>query len=130
MVLVFSPDGTKIAFVSTATNLVGDDTNGIRDVFIKDLSTGAVTRASLESNGAQATSGFPGTSGFTPHFSLDGTMVVFGINSNLGGSNSFSLDVYLKNLVTGALTLVTIPQVNAQFSPGGFYAGRTKTFFH
>ena len=43
---VFSPDGTKIAFVSLAENLVPDDVNASADVFIKDLNTGVITRIS------------------------------------------------------------------------------------
>ena len=42
-----SADGRHVAFVSSATNLVADDTNGAAlDVFVKDLVSGAVTRAS------------------------------------------------------------------------------------
>ena len=43
---VFSPDGNRIAFLSSATNLVAGDTNGVQDVFVKELRTGVVTRAS------------------------------------------------------------------------------------
>ena len=46
---VLSADGTKVAFYSNASNLVvGDtDTNGIDNIFVKDLQTGVVTRVSL-----------------------------------------------------------------------------------
>ena len=47
---VFSPDGTKIIFVSFASNLVTGDSAGI---FIKDLTTGAITR-SISDPGVQA----------------------------------------------------------------------------
>jgi hypothetical protein len=49
----FSPDGTKVAFTSSATNLVAGDTNGSFDVFIKDLITGAVTRISTNAAGVE-----------------------------------------------------------------------------
>ena len=42
----FSPDGSKIAFESFASNLVAGDTNGQADIFVKDLASGAVTRVS------------------------------------------------------------------------------------
>jgi Tol biopolymer transport system component len=32
-----SADGSSVAFVSDATNLVGDDTNGVPDIFVDDL---------------------------------------------------------------------------------------------
>jgi len=41
-----SRDGTKVAFDSTASSLVPHDTNGRRDVFVRDYSTGAVSRVS------------------------------------------------------------------------------------
>ncbi|XUJ36486.1 hypothetical protein ACQ5SK_17205 [Bradyrhizobium japonicum] len=40
---IFSPDGTKVAFYSDADNLVPDDTDHLRDIFVKDLTTGAIT---------------------------------------------------------------------------------------
>jgi Tol biopolymer transport system component len=36
---VMTPDGTCVAFISAATNLVAGDTNGISDVFLRDLIT-------------------------------------------------------------------------------------------
>ena len=46
-----SADGRFVAFTSTASNLVPGDTNGIEDVFVKDLQTGAVTLVSAAANG-------------------------------------------------------------------------------
>ncbi|MFC9844655.1 TolB family protein [Streptomyces sp. NPDC060223] len=51
---VLSADGRRVAFVSGATNLVPGDTNGVADVFIKDLGTGAVERISLGADDSQA----------------------------------------------------------------------------
>jgi hypothetical protein len=48
-----SGDGSKVAFVSTATNLVAGDANGAPDVFVKDLRTGEVMLASTEPDGRQ-----------------------------------------------------------------------------
>jgi len=69
---VFSPDGTKIAFVSGADNLVPGDTNDRDDIFIKDLTTGAITRVSTAADGTQA----DGNS-YDPVFSADGTKISF-----------------------------------------------------
>jgi hypothetical protein len=46
--------GRLIAFESDASNWVGGDTNGVRDVFVQDLVSGATERASLRSTGAEA----------------------------------------------------------------------------
>jgi Tol biopolymer transport system component len=51
-----SGDGRYIAFESAASNLVSGDTNQSRDVFVKDMVTGALHRASVSSAGAQGDS--------------------------------------------------------------------------
>ena len=83
-----SGDGRYICFASLADNLVAGDTNGSIDAFRKDLATGEVLRASVDSSGAQvtdtnaqgaATSGFSGGTA-NPRFSGisdDGRLVVF-----------------------------------------------------
>jgi hypothetical protein len=43
-----------VAFISAATNLVAGDTNGVPDAFVAQLSTGRITRVSLDASGAQA----------------------------------------------------------------------------
>ena len=40
---VLSPDGTQLLFASAATNLVADDTNGLSDVIIQTIGSGART---------------------------------------------------------------------------------------
>ncbi|MHB8169048.1 MAG: calcium-binding protein, partial [Thermoleophilia bacterium] len=46
-----SADGRYAAFVSSADNLVAGDTNGVVDVFLKDVQTGTVSRISTDSSG-------------------------------------------------------------------------------
>jgi len=50
-----SADGRIVAFTSVASNLVPDDTNGSRDVFVRDLTAGTTTRVSVASDGSQRT---------------------------------------------------------------------------
>jgi hypothetical protein len=52
-----SGDGRYVAFASDATNLVSSDSNGVRDVFVRDRQTGTTTRVSVHSNGGQAIGG-------------------------------------------------------------------------
>ncbi|MCS3892156.1 VCBS repeat-containing protein [Bradyrhizobium japonicum USDA 38] len=101
---VFSPDGTKLAFSSASDNLVPGDTNQAWDVFVKDLTTGAVTRVSTSVSGAQA-DGFQSTN---PIFSPDGTKVAFYSDAdNLVPDDTDHLrDIFVKDLTTGAITLV------------------------
>lgn len=122
---VFSPDGTKVAFYSYASNLVPGDTNGTYDIFVKDLTTGAITRVSTDARGAQANG-----SSYRPVFSPDGTKVAFySYGSNLvpGDTNGAS-DIFVKDLTTRVITLVSTDGTDAQgnsssygpvFSPDG-----------
>lgn len=53
-----SADGSKVAFVSTATNVLVPDTNGDQaDGFVRDLASGAVTRIAVAANGEQPSRG-------------------------------------------------------------------------
>ncbi len=107
---VFSPDGTKIVFASGASNLVPDDTNGITDIFIKDLASNTVSRVSTAANGAQAVTrgdGFGGSSG-GPTISSDGTKVAFeNFGTTLSPGVPYASNILVKDLSTGALTNVT-----------------------
>jgi hypothetical protein len=52
--IAMSANGTLIAFASPASNLVPGDTNGMRDVFVRNLRTGKTTRIDLGAGGVQA----------------------------------------------------------------------------
>src|SRR5437764_9543059 len=69
---VFSPDGNKVAFMSFGSNLVPGDTNRGSDLFVKDLTTGAITLISMTADGTQINS-----QPFAPVFSPDGSEVAF-----------------------------------------------------
>jgi Tol biopolymer transport system component len=70
---VLSSDGSAVAYSSLATNLVVNDTNGMRDIFVYDVPTGIVTRVNVRSNGAQAIGG----ASSAPSLSADGMLVAF-----------------------------------------------------
>ncbi len=67
-----SRNGRFVAFESYATNLVAGDTNGVADVFVRDLESGTTARVSLRSNGAQGD-----TASYDPAISGSGRYVVF-----------------------------------------------------
>lgn len=99
-----SADGRYVAFLSKASNLVADDTNGWKDVFVKDLVTGATTRVNTDSAG-QETSGYIESCAI----SADGRYVAFeGSASNLvDGDTNGHIDVFVKDLTTGETTRVS-----------------------
>lgn len=49
-----SADGNVVAYESDATNLVPNDTNAVRDVFVYDRSTGTTNRVSVGTGGVEA----------------------------------------------------------------------------
>ncbi len=67
-----SGDGRYVSFESDASDLVSDDTNGSRDIFVHDRQTGITTRVSVASDGSQA-NGYS----YEPSISHDGRYVVF-----------------------------------------------------
>lgn len=99
-----SADGGIVAFESRADDLVPGDTNGQPDIFVKDLSTGAVTLASLTADGAQ-TDGMS----VSPLLSADGSKLVFTSSATnlVPGDANGEMDTFLKDLTTGQVTLVS-----------------------
>jgi Tol biopolymer transport system component len=67
-----SPDGRYTAFWSGATNLVPDDSNGKRDIFLYDRDAGTLARVSVADDGAQG----DGDS-FSPNINSGGGLVAF-----------------------------------------------------
>lgn len=101
-----SVDGSKLAFVSAASNLVPGDTNGVADVFFKDLRTGTVRRVSERPDGTQAN----GASN-NPFVSLYGDWVTFDSaapNLSSGDTNGLS-DAFVWTRATGALRRLSVP---------------------
>jgi hypothetical protein len=96
-----SDDGTKVAFVSSSTNLVSGAAGG---VYVKDLTTGTITLASTSDAGVSGNSGAN-----EPSLSADGNKVAFlsgATNLDPGDTDSLA-DVYVKDLTTGNITLAS-----------------------
>ena len=135
--LAWSPDGTELAITTTSSQTL----NG--NIFVLNLASGKYTLVSASAAGVPAA--YNGAASLTdsenPVFSPNGTEVLFNSNANnlVAGSTAFGeQEVYLKNLITGAVTEVSVgslanqgtsaiyrggvnPQgsTNAVFSPDG-----------
>jgi len=129
-----SADGRYVAFTSTASNLVAGDTNGVTDLFVRDLRAGITQRVSLSSTGQQADSG---TFNFASAISADGRYVAFTSGaSNLvpGDTNGpFDGDVFLRDRVARTTQRVSVGaggrQLNGSSSVSGVSAdGRYVVF--
>ena len=88
-----SADGRFVAF-QTAAALTPDDTNGVTDVFLRDVSGGTTTRVSVGEEGAQLAAGGSG-----PAVSGDGGAVAFVSASAADGEGApGATDVYVRRL--------------------------------
>ncbi|MBN2622279.1 MAG: PD40 domain-containing protein [Acidimicrobiales bacterium] len=116
---VFSPDGTKVAFLSMASDLVATDTNGKMDIFLRDLSTGVTTLLSTNAAGSDSANDWSSD----PVFSPDGTKVAFrSAATDLGPPDTnTTVDIYVRDLATGATDLVSADENG---SAGGSTRGR------
>lgn len=117
-----SGDGRYVAFLSDADNLVPGDTNRVADAFVKDLSTGAITRLPLgpagsgaqpDPDNADPTPAYPAArSGLITDLVLaaDGRSVAFASSaSNLvPGDDNHRTDVFVLDLTTGQLRNLTV----------------------
>lgn len=125
-----SGDGTRVAFTSTATNLHPDDTDDIRDVYVKDLDTGGLTLVSAAEDGTKADA-----ESSIPIMGPGGDLVAFGSSaSNLvpGAANGYG-KVFIKDLRTGELVLASAAEdgtpANARSWPSGLSADGTLVAF-
>jgi Tol biopolymer transport system component len=101
-----SADGRLVAFRSEATNLVPDDTDTERDIFVRDRQSGQVTLVSRAS-GATGVKG--NRASFNPRISADGRFVAFRSNANnLVPEDTDELeDIYVRDLQTNQTILVS-----------------------
>ncbi|WP_370947576.1 TolB family protein [Amycolatopsis sp. cg5] len=99
-----SGDGRFVAFQSFASNLVPGDTNNASDIFVRDRQLGTLTRVNVTARGEQADAG-----GYEPSISADGRFVAFTSNARnlVPGRTAEGLDVYVKDLRTGKLTVAS-----------------------
>jgi Tol biopolymer transport system component len=100
-------DGKHVVFSSNAANLVPGDTNGVPDVFVRDLAAGTTVRASLASGNQQSM----GLSEIGVG-SADGRYVAFESESAdlVPGDTNQLWDVFLHDMVLGTTERVSIGQ--------------------
>ena len=100
-----SSDGRYVAFTSEASNLVADDTNGVTDVFVRDMLTGTTTRVSLATDGTQGDK-----VSYWPYISANGRYTAFvseATNLVLNDNNEVA-DVYVHDNKTGKTEVASV----------------------
>ncbi|HYP01752.1 MAG TPA: Calx-beta domain-containing protein [Pyrinomonadaceae bacterium] len=114
----FSADARLIAFVSTASDLVVNDTNGIlSDVFVRDLQTGTTTLVSATPDGT----GSGNEQSIVPIISANGRFVVFNSMATdlvTQADNNAGFDVFVRDLATGKTSLVSVNKAGTATGDG------------
>lgn len=100
-----SADGRYVAFTSSASNLVPDDTSAAADVFVRDRLTGETLRASTSPSGPQAN-----PYAFQTSISGDGRYASF-TSPTAGfvpGDTNGRFDVFVRDAITGAFDIASV----------------------
>jgi len=106
-----SADGRFVAFDSSANNLVDDDTNSARDIFVNDTLTGDTTRVSVASDTTQGN----GASELS-YVNADGRFIAFvSVASNLvAGDTNGTNDIFIHDIQTGETKRVSVASDTSQ----------------
>jgi Tol biopolymer transport system component len=117
---VISQDGRFVTFVSSASNLVPGDTNGVADVFVRDRINGTTERISVSSGGIQADGVCVPTA-----ISGDGRLVAFvSLASNLvPGDTNGAFDIFVRDRLTATTQRVSVSSSGRQGDADSLAAG-------
>ncbi len=111
-----SGNGRFVAFATTSTNVVTGDTNATQDIFVVDLDGSlGVRRVSVAASGAQGNGDSPAGQGERVALSFDGNWAAFtSTSSNFGTTVGSGANVFLRNLTTGELRVLTDASFGAE----------------
>jgi Tol biopolymer transport system component len=131
-----SANGNLIAFDSKASDLVAGDTNGTKDIFVRNMTTHVTKRVSVSSTGEQSepepakppTIYTKNRDSSEPMISADGSAVVFTSNASNLVPDDTNLwgDVFVHNLATGATTRVSVKSDGSQSDTGKYNTGASE----
>ena len=111
-----SADGRFVAFESAAGNLVANDTNGVSDVFVRDVDLGITVLASLSMTGMRSGNG----ASRAPQISADGRYVAFESRaSDLAAGDTNTLDdIFVRDRMAGTNRLIPPARIEYPNTPG------------
>jgi len=111
-----SGDGRYVAFASNSDNLVGGDTNNVKDVFLHDRVTGSTVRVSV---------GYGGESdgpSYTPELSTNGRSISFMSDATnlVAGDTNGVRDVFLRRIgiISSTTSRVNVDSAGNQANAG------------
>ena len=104
-------DGRYVVFSSDAPNLVTGDSNGLEDVFIRDIATGTTELVSVSSAGAQGNN-----TSDVPSISTNGRYVVFCSKADnlVAGDTNIRDDIFVRDLVAHTTERISVSPTGVQ----------------
>jgi uncharacterized repeat protein (TIGR01451 family) len=117
--LSLSASGVEVAFDSASTNLDSADSDTLSDVYVKNLTTGALILASTSDSGVKGNN-----HSFFVRLSDDASRLVFiSYATNLDPADTDAIaDVYVKDLVTGDVMLASTSDTGMKSNSDSGYA--------
>ncbi|MBC2727352.1 X2-like carbohydrate binding domain-containing protein [Desulfosporosinus sp.] len=114
-----SGDGQRVAFISSAKNLVTDGDDSYVDIFMHDKGTGITEQVNVTSGEVKV----PGAG--QPVFSSDGRYVAFRSSKSglVSGDTNSNYDIFVRNLTEGTTVRVSVGTDGNQATGGNFGAG-------
>lgn len=110
--------GTFVVFESDASNLVPDDTNNSRDIFLRNVAAQTTSRLSVTPDPQNPS---PNGPSYAPAVSADEEFVVFHSDATnlVAGDTNGVTDVFLYEIDTATITRVSINSAGEQATGGG-----------
>jgi Tol biopolymer transport system component len=109
--IAISADGRYVAFESAVNTLVPGDTNGSRDIFVRDRFNSKTVRVSVDSGGTQGND-----DSLYPVMSDDGHLISFSADATnlVPGDTNAVMDVFVHDRTTGTTVRVSVSAGGAQ----------------
>jgi Tol biopolymer transport system component/putative cell wall-binding protein len=106
-----SADGRYVVFHSLATNLVAGDTNGKKDVFVRDTVNGTTARVSVRSDATQANG-----DSYTAAISDDGRYIAFASEASnlITTDGNGAADIFVRDMTLGTIVRVSVSNTEVE----------------
>lgn len=113
-----SSNGRTIAYHSRASNLVPEDTNGVWDVFVREMQSGVTERISMSLTGEEGN----GPSAF-PDLSADGRFVAFHslANNLVRNDTNHNWDIFVHDRGTGMIERISVSADGREGNGGSYF---------
>jgi len=118
-----SADGRYVSFTAQATNLVSNDGNHARDVFLVDLTNGATELVSVASDGGQGNVDSGGLGAGGARISADGRYLVFGsfASTLVPNDNNNADDIFVRDRVAHTIERISVSTGGAEGNGHSMY---------